>query len=293
VTPLRVWAFLQDGATSGRGDVASLKKRGRFFSVQFWWDGKQYIKPLRLEDETEALRIKGNVEAAIDGLKHGRFPRASRLLDEGYDIRDIIFPNETTAHLLDGDVAADDGKAYAFLEDGASIVCGKEMPHMVSRTQIQALVKWAGAGMCISIVVCALISTRRFICWTGSHHQVYLQCGAMGFGWRADGSCPGMEQPSFARGWVVCEYGAAPPKLGQLIWWFQRNSGAWEGGAIPLWLPFLLTGGPTVYCWWRGRSPLPGYCARCRYNLTANVSGLCPECGTPIEQERRVVESST
>jgi len=89
--------------------VASLKKRGRFFSVQFWWDGKQYIKPLRLEDETEAERVKGSVEAAIEGLKRGRFPKASRLLADGYDIRDIIFPSQKTGHLLDGDVSADDG----------------------------------------------------------------------------------------------------------------------------------------------------------------------------------------
>lgn len=25
-----------------------------------------------------------------------------------------------------------------------------------------------------------------------------------------------------------------------------------------------------------------GYCRKCRYNLTGNVSGICPECGTPI-----------
>lgn len=31
------------------------------------------------------------------------------------------------------------------------------------------------------------------------------------------------------------------------------------------------------------RKPLhPGYCARCRYNLTGNTSGVCPECGTAI-----------
>lgn len=26
----------------------------------------------------------------------------------------------------------------------------------------------------------------------------------------------------------------------------------------------------------------PGFCRKCRYNLTDNVSGRCPECGTPI-----------
>jgi hypothetical protein len=26
----------------------------------------------------------------------------------------------------------------------------------------------------------------------------------------------------------------------------------------------------------------PGYCRECGYDLTGNVSGVCPECGTPI-----------
>ena len=30
------------------------------------------------------------------------------------------------------------------------------------------------------------------------------------------------------------------------------------------------------------RKPEQGYCQNCGYNLTGNVSGVCPECGTPI-----------
>lgn len=29
---------------------------------------------------------------------------------------------------------------------------------------------------------------------------------------------------------------------------------------------------------------LPGFCRKCRYNLTGNVSGRCPECGTDIDE---------
>lgn len=29
------------------------------------------------------------------------------------------------------------------------------------------------------------------------------------------------------------------------------------------------------------RPKTPGFCARCGYNLTGNVSGVCPECGEP------------
>ena len=32
----------------------------------------------------------------------------------------------------------------------------------------------------------------------------------------------------------------------------------------------------------RKRQVLPGYCRKCGYNLTGNVSGICPECGERI-----------
>jgi len=33
-----------------------------------------------------------------------------------------------------------------------------------------------------------------------------------------------------------------------------------------------------------------GFCQICRYNLTGNESGVCPECGTPIAAEVRPSE---
>ena len=56
---------------------------------------------------------------------------------------------------------------------------------------------------------------------------------------------------------------------------------------IPLWIPLLLLAILTAYLWgqlwWRSR-PIPaGYCRKCRYDLTGNTSGVCPECGEPID----------
>jgi hypothetical protein len=39
------------------------------------------------------------------------------------------------------------------------------------------------------------------------------------------------------------------------------------------------------HCWMIGarrRRLLQGHCATCNYNLTGNISGICPECGTEI-----------
>ena len=50
---------------------------------------------------------------------------------------------------------------------------------------------------------------------------------------------------------------------------------------FPLWPLFLLPAVGTVVLYWRHR-PRPGLCRNCRYNLTGNVSGVCPECGTEV-----------
>ncbi len=49
---------------------------------------------------------------------------------------------------------------------------------------------------------------------------------------------------------------------------------------IPLWIPALLAGVSTFILWRRSRRVPPGHCKACRYDLTGNVSGVCPECGT-------------
>jgi len=49
---------------------------------------------------------------------------------------------------------------------------------------------------------------------------------------------------------------------------------------LPLWMPFVILAIPTVLLWWRDcRSIPPGHCQQCGYDLTGNVSGVCPECG--------------
>jgi hypothetical protein len=52
--------------------------------------------------------------------------------------------------------------------------------------------------------------------------------------------------------------------------------------ALPLWLPFLVIVIPTVFLFWSDRRIRFGRCQRCRYDLSGNMSGACPECGTPI-----------
>ena len=51
---------------------------------------------------------------------------------------------------------------------------------------------------------------------------------------------------------------------------------------IPVWLLVVAVGFPTAVLWWRDRRSKVGFCKSCKYDLTGNVSGTCPECGTAV-----------
>ena len=53
--------------------------------------------------------------------------------------------------------------------------------------------------------------------------------------------------------------------------------------SVPLWLVLVVLALPTAFLWWRDRRCIrEGFCRKCGYDLTGNVSGRCPECGTEI-----------
>lgn len=68
--------------------------------------------------------------------------------------------------------------------------------------------------------------------------------------------------------------------------WTWRNAQLVLSINIPLWIPSLLFFlVRTVLL--RGAGPIVvGACRGCRYNLTGNTSGICPECGTPMSETR-------
>jgi len=55
------------------------------------------------------------------------------------------------------------------------------------------------------------------------------------------------------------------------------------GLEVPVWLLVVAVGFPTAILWWRDRRPKAGFCKVCKYDLTGNESGTCPECGTGVE----------
>lgn len=57
---------------------------------------------------------------------------------------------------------------------------------------------------------------------------------------------------------------------------------------IPIWIPLLVVGFPTILLWLRGGCPTPGFCPTCGYDLKYNASGRCPECGTAIHTDSMI-----
>ena len=78
----------------------------------------------------------------------------------------------------------------------------------------------------------------------------------------------------WATGWVRVQDSAAPA--------------FWSLEAVlhppnPFWIPVLVFGAATALLWYMDRRRVPsGHCRKCGYDLTGNVSGRCPECGTPF-----------
>ena len=65
-----------------------------------------------------------------------------------------------------------------------------------------------------------------------------------------------------------------------------------DGIYVPLWIPLVIALIPTIWLWRGSRQILPGVCS-CGYDLTGNVSGVCPECGERRQDQQRVVDESS
>ncbi len=66
--------------------------------------------------------------------------------------------------------------------------------------------------------------------------------------------------------------------------WLPGGSSAAQYWYLPLWcllVPLILV---TGWLFYRDRQRPPGHCRNCGYNLTANTTGTCPECGQATVQ---------
>ncbi|MDM8007650.1 MAG: hypothetical protein QUV05_16035 [Phycisphaerae bacterium] len=152
------------------------------------------------------------------------------------------------------------------------------------------ILKWAGLVIIALITVSWAVSIR----WMVWYHRVDLNAPAPP-GMNASGFFGSMGSVYLCRGRVVCadfcsarrpypQYARPGPGIGRASTFnlpLMRKSRQ-INAECPLWMPLVFFAIPTVYLFWHDRRIPPGHCQSCGYNLTGNVSGVCPECGEKV-----------
>jgi hypothetical protein len=162
---------------------------------------------------------------------------------------------------------------------------------MRRRSRTQRVLKWVGTLLCLPILAVWVASVRWTCVW-----NTVVPYGRQGV--------PAIRQFGVERGcfkwWLNSGHGG---RIGQswrylgrritrepVVWtpdsWNEMSTLGVRGLFVPLWIPLAIVAVPTAFLWWFDRHRIrPGHCPKCGYNLTGNVSGICPECGTPVKRE--------
>ena len=86
-----------------------------------------------------------------------------------------------------------------------------------------------------------------------------------------------------ATGWYWTDNTVVRGYYARLIPHVRRRPNSYDSFDIPLLWMFFTAIIPSCPAWLhRFLGTPPGCCSNCRYDLTGNVSGVCPECGEPI-----------
>lgn len=159
--------------------------------------------------------------------------------------------------------------------------------------RIRRILKWAGVVVCCVFLLLWAVSLK----W---HAEYDWRSG--GFRLRPGGiqytkACqPNLEQWC---GWRIGQRSARVRYVYQRNWgayfpsqWDYQEPGQSKGinyrvslrhWYVPLWIHFAVAAIPTAFLFYRDRRRVPvSHCKRCGYDLTGNVSRICPECGTKI-----------
>ena len=138
-------------------------------------------------------------------------------------------------------------------------------------SQIRRWIKWCVVLLAFGLLVSAWLVSRYSVVWLQGHGWlVWLDAGAVKVQYASHRAEETWRVWSFSR------------KADFTNWWVQIQ-GSPGILVVPIWLlmlPILIVALTTCYRFWLDRRRIPpGHCRKCGYNLTGNMSGVCPECG--------------
>jgi hypothetical protein len=167
-------------------------------------------------------------------------------------------------------------------------------------SRVRRTLKGAGLVLCLLLLIAIAASFRwgmgYVFPWSPNAHYgsngFSLCYGAIDCTWCHDF----IPEPPYLAGvttneWSSTRYGFQP-KGGWLshilcprvkTWHYSQSSFVVQLH-IPLTPVIIVLAAATAFLWYRDRGVRLGDCSNCGYNLTGNVSGICPECGAAIEQ---------
>jgi hypothetical protein len=165
------------------------------------------------------------------------------------------------------------------------------------RSTLRKVGKWAGLAVCLLVLgVGAASFARGRSCTLCDRPRVWVAVadGAIAVYWET------WREPPEAAGRRMFYHPPVNPAVVGRILRFMFLGGDNQAGCatrlptidcdsagglviLPLWLPLVVATVLTATLRWRDRRRIPpGHCGQCGYNLTGNVSGVCPECGTAV-----------
>ena len=146
------------------------------------------------------------------------------------------------------------------------------MRHL-SRTRRR--LKWGGLILCGTLSVTFVLSAWMSVEFVSGAHLTGIRSGCLKWVY-----IPGLSDDHSDDGWYF-ERRATP----YIYWLGEFTLAGPEGWAIeaPIWEVVLGLLVPTALLWVWDRRPRAGCCQKCGYDLTGNVSGMCPERGTSVD----------
>jgi hypothetical protein len=170
------------------------------------------------------------------------------------------------------------------------------------------VLKWVGAVLCALILAVLGLSlsfqtlyVKADLSPPGTRRGtvVYFGCGEFVIAW--DSNQANAPWECFKRFLQPSSWSDSYPYAGdlktRLRYMFELPRldsfrGARMALTVPLWPVLVICAAVTFLLWWRDRRFPVGHCHHCGYDLTGNLSGRCPECGHPVEDEAKATNTS-